>query len=329
MLSSLRRACIIHYAIVSEAGASVYSASKLATEEYPDINVSLRGAISIARRLQDPLAELVKIDPKSIGVGQYQHDVNQTRLDESLTGVVEDAVNSVGVDLNTATPSLLKYVSGISKTVASNIVKYRDEKGKLKNRKELLKVSKLGPAAYTQCAGFLRITDGDNPLDNTSVHPESYEVAEKILASIGFKVDDLKEKLPEIRANLNAVNAEKVSSELGIGVPTIKDIIKELQKPGRDPREEMPKPVLRSDVLKMEDLKEGMILTGTVRNVIDFGAFVDIGVKNDGLVHISEMSDKYIKNPMEVVSVGDIVKVRVIKVDLEKKKVGLSMKGCN
>ena len=319
----------IHYAIVSEAGASVYSASKLATEEYPDINVSLRGAISIARRLQDPLAELVKIDPKSIGVGQYQHDVNQNKLDESLTGVVEDAVNSVGVDLNTATPSLLKYVSGISKTVANNIVKYRDEKGKLKNRKELLKVSKLGPAAYTQCAGFLRITDGENPLDNTSVHPESYETAERILEQIGFKVQDLRDKSAEIRANLNTVNAEKLATELNIGVPTIKDIIKELQKPGRDPRDEMPKPVLRSDVLKIEDLKEGMILTGTVRNVIDFGAFVDIGVKNDGLVHISEMSDKYIKNPMDVVSVGDIVKVRVIKIDLEKKKVGLSMKDCN
>ena len=319
----------IHYAIVSEAGASVYSASKLATEEYPDINVSLRGAISIARRLQDPLAELVKIDPKSIGVGQYQHDVNQNKLDESLTGVVEDAVNSVGVDLNTATPSLLKYVSGISKTVANNIVKYRDEKGKLKNRKELLKVSKLGPAAYTQCAGFLRITDGENPLDNTSVHPESYETAEKILEQIGFKVQDLKDKSAEIRANLNTVNAEKLATELNIGVPTVKDIIKELQKPGRDPRDEMPKPVLRSDVLKIEDLKEGMILTGTVRNVIDFGAFVDIGVKNDGLVHISEMNDKYIKNPMDVVSVGDIVKVRVIKIDLEKKKVGLSMKDCN
>ena len=319
----------IHYAIVSEAGASVYSASKLATEEYPDINVSLRGAISIARRLQDPLAELVKIDPKSIGVGQYQHDVNQNKLDESLTGVVEDAVNSVGVDLNTATPSLLKYVSGISKTVANNIVKYRDEKGKLKNRKELLKVSKLGPAAYTQCAGFLRITDGENPLDNTSVHPESYETAEKILEQIGFKVQDLRDKSAEIRANLNTVNAEKLATELNIGVPTIKDIIKELQKPGRDPRDEMPKPVLRSDVLKIEDLKEGMILTGTVRNVIDFGAFVDIGVKNDGLVHISEMSDKYIKNPMDVVSVGDIVKVRVIKIDLEKKKVGLSIKDCN
>ena len=316
----------IYYAIVSEAGASVYSASKLATEEYPDINVSLRGAISIARRLQDPLAELVKIDPKSIGVGQYQHDVNQNRLEESLTGVVEDAVNSVGVDLNTATPSLLRYVSGVSKTVATNIVKYREEHGKIKERKELLKVSKLGPAAYTQCAGFLRITDGKNPLDNTSVHPESYEVAEKVLNKIGFETKDLKEKLSEIRANLNTVNAEKIAAELEIGVPTIKDIIKELQKPGRDPRDEMPKPVLRSDVLKLEDLKEDMILTGTVRNVIDFGAFVDIGVKNDGLVHISEMSEKYVKNPMDIVSVGDIVKVRVIKIDLEKKKVSLSMK---
>ena len=316
----------IYYAIVSEAGASVYSASKLATEEYPDINVSLRGAISIARRLQDPLAELVKIDPKSIGVGQYQHDVNQKRLDESLTGVVEDAVNSIGVDLNTATPSLLKYVSGISKTVANNIVKYRDEHGKLENRKELLKVSKLGPAAYTQCAGFLRITDGKNPLDNTSVHPESYEAAEKILGSIGYKPNDLREKLGEVKAKLGTIVPEKIAEELEIGVPTVKDIIKELQKPGRDPREEMPKPVLRSDVLKLEDLTEGMILTGTVRNVIDFGAFVDIGVKNDGLVHISELSEKYVKNPMDVVSVGDIVKVRVIKIDLEKKKVSLSMK---
>ena len=319
----------IHYAIVSEAGASVYSASKLATEEYPDINVSLRGAISIARRLQDPLAELVKIDPKSIGVGQYQHDVNQNRLDESLTGVVEDAVNSVGVDLNTATPSLLKYVSGVSKTVANNIVKYRDENGKIKTRKELLKVSKLGPAAYTQCAGFLRIPESKNPLDNTSVHPESYEVAEKILNNIGFKLDDLKTDLPEIRTKLSTVVPADVAKELGIGVPTVRDIIKELQKPGRDPREDLPKPILRSDVLKMEDLKEGMILTGTVRNVIDFGAFVDIGVKNDGLVHISEMSDKYVKNPMDVVSVGEIVKVRVIKIDLEKKKVSLSMKNTN
>ena len=318
----------IHYAIVSEAGASVYSASKLATEEYPDINVSLRGAISIARRLQDPLAELVKIDPKSIGVGQYQHDVNQNKLDESLTGVVEDAVNSVGVDLNTATPSLLKYVSGVSKTIANNIVKYRDENGKIKERKELLKVSKLGPAAFTQCAGFLRIIDGKNPLDNTSVHPESYDAAEKILASIGFSSKDLKEKLPEVRANLNTVNVSKIANELGVGEPTVKDIIKELQKPGRDPRDDMPKPILRSDVLKIEDLQEGMILTGTVRNVIDFGAFVDIGVKSDGLVHISELSDKYVKNPMDVVSVGDIVKVRVIKVDLEKHKVALSMRGC-
>ncbi|MBQ9280173.1 MAG: RNA-binding transcriptional accessory protein, partial [Clostridia bacterium] len=317
----------IHYAIVSEAGASVYSASKLATEEYPDINVSLRGAISIARRLQDPLAELVKIDPKSIGVGQYQHDVNQGKLDESLTGVVEDAVNSVGVDLNTATPSLLKYVSGINKTLANNIVKYRDENGKIKTRKELLKVSKLGPVAFTQCAGFLRIPESKNPLDNTSVHPESYEAAEKILNSVGYELSDLKEKLPEVKAKLHDINVEKMASELEIGVPTIKDIIKELMKPGRDPREDMPKPILRSDVLKMEDLKEGMILTGTVRNVIDFGAFVDIGVKNDGLVHISEMSDKFVKNPMNIVSVGDIVKVRVLKVDLEKKKVSLSMRG--
>ncbi len=316
----------IHYAIVSEAGASVYSASKLATEEYPDINVSLRGAISIARRLQDPLAELVKIDPKSIGVGQYQHDVNQNRLEESLTGVVEDAVNSVGVDLNTATPSLLKYVSGISKTIANNIVKYREENGKIKTRKELLKVSKLGPAAFTQCAGFLRIPESKNPLDNTAVHPESYDIAEKILNNIGYELVDLKDKLPEIKLKLKDVVPAKIASESGIGLPTVRDIISELQKPGRDPRDDMPKPILRSDVLKMEDLKEGMILTGTVRNVIDFGAFVDIGVKNDGLVHISEMSNRYIKNPMEVVSVGDIVKVKVIKIDLEKKKVSLSMK---
>jgi len=316
----------IYYAIVSEAGASVYSASKLATEEYPDINVSLRGAISIARRLQDPLAELVKIDPKSIGVGQYQHDVNQNRLEESLTGVVEDAVNSVGVDLNIATPSLLKYVSGISKPIATNIVKYRDENGKLKNRKELLKVSKLGPKAFEQCAGFLRITDGDNPLDNTSVHPESYEAATKLLEKLGFKVADLKTNLAEIKIKLGTINTKEMSNELEIGEPTLIDIIKELQKPGRDPRDEMPKPILRSDVLKFEDLKEGMVLTGTVRNVIDFGAFVDIGVKHDGLVHISELSDKYIKNPMDVVSVGDIVKVRVIKVDMDKMKVSLSMK---
>ncbi len=318
----------VFYSIVSEAGASVYSASKLATEEYPDINVSLRGAISIARRLQDPLAELVKIDPKSIGVGQYQHDVNQKRLNESLTGVVEDAVNKVGVDVNTATPSLLSYVSGINKAIAGNIVKYRDENGKLKNRKELLKVPKLGKAAFEQCAGFIRIFDGDNPLEITAVHPESYTVAEDLLGKIGYQKEDIKdrEKLKEIKVKLNSVNISKMSEELKVGELTLEDIIKELSKPGRDPREEMPKPILRSDVLKFEDLKEGMILTGTVRNVIDFGAFVDIGVKHDGLVHISELSEGFVKNPRDIVSVGDIVKVKVIKIDQEKLKVGLSMK---
>ena len=318
----------IHYVIVSEAGASVYSASKLATEEYPDINVSIRGAISIARRLQDPLAELVKIDPKAIGVGQYQHDVNQKRLEESLTGVVEDSVNKVGVDVNTATPSLLSYVSGINKTIAKNIVKYRDENGKLKNRKQLLKVPKLGKVAFEQCAGFLRILDGDNPLEITAVHPESYEVTEKLLESLGFDKKDLKdkEKIEELRNRLKSVNIEKTAKELEIGEMTLTDIIEELSKPGRDPREEMPKPILRSDVLKLEDLKEGMVLTGTVRNVIDFGVFVDIGVKHDGLVHISEMSDKFVKNPSEIVSVGDVVKVKVIKIDKERQKVGLSMK---
>jgi len=316
----------IYYTIVSEAGASVYSASKLATEEYPDINVSLRGAISIARRLQDPLAELVKIDPKSIGVGQYQHDVNQSRLSDALTGVVEDAVNNVGVDLNTASPSLLQYVSGISKTVAKNIVKYREENGKLKNRKELLKVPKLGPAAFTQSAGFLRITDGDNPLDNTAVHPESYEATTKLLNKLGYDLADVKDKkLTDLNKEVtNKIN--DLSQELDIGIPTIKDIIKELEKPGRDPRQDAPKPVLRTDVLKIEDLKPDMILTGTVRNVIDFGAFVDIGVKNDGLVHISEISDRFIKNPSEVLAVGDIVKVKVLNVDLDKHKVSLSMK---
>ena len=318
----------LYYAIVSEAGASVYSASKLATEEYPDINVSLRGAISIARRLQDPLAELVKIDPKAIGVGQYQHDVNQKRLAESLTGVVEDAVNKVGVDVNTATPSLLSYVSGINKTIANNIVKYRDENGKLKERKELLKVPKLGKVAYEQCAGFIRIFDGKNPLEITAVHPESYEQTEKLLEKIGYDKKDLldKEKLTEIKKKLSTINIAKTAEELEIGEMTLKDICDELSKPGRDPRDEMPKPVLRSDVLKFEDLKEGMILTGTVRNVIDFGAFVDVGVKHDGLVHISEMSDKFVKNPSEIVSVGDIVKVKVIKIDQERQKVGLSMK---
>ena len=318
----------IHYVIVSEAGASVYSASKLATEEYPDINVSIRGAISIARRLQDPLAELVKIDPKAIGVGQYQHDVNQKKLAESLTGVVEDSVNKVGVDVNTATPSLLSYVSGINGTIAKNIVKYRDENGKLKNRKELLKVPKLGKVAFEQCAGFLRIFDGDNPLEITAVHPESYEPTEKLLANLGFSKKDLKdkEKIDELRQKLKSIDVAKTAKELKIGEMTLADIISELSKPGRDPREDMPKPILRSDVLKLEDLKEGMILTGTVRNVIDFGAFVDIGVKHDGLVHISEMSERFIKNPSEVVSVGDVVKVKVIKIDLERQKVGLSMK---
>ena len=318
----------VKHDICYEAGASVYSASKLATEEYPDINVSIRGAISIARRLQDPLAELVKIDPKAIGVGQYQHDVNQKKLAESLTGVVEDSVNKVGVDVNTATPSLLSYVSGINNTIAKNIVKYRDENGKLKERKELLKVPKLGKVAYEQCAGFIRITDGINPLENTAVHPESYEATEKLLVNLGFSKEDLrnKERLNELKEKLKNVNISKMAKELEIGEMTLSDIISELSKPGRDPREDMPKPILRSDVLKFEDLTEGMVLTGTVRNVIDFGAFVDIGVKYDGLVHISEMSNKFIKNPSEVVSVGDIVKVKVIKIDKERKKVGLSMK---
>ena len=318
----------VHYVIVSEAGASVYSASKLATEEYPDINVSIRGAISIARRLQDPLAELVKIDPKAIGVGQYQHDVNQKNLAESLTGVVEDSVNKVGVDVNTATPSLLAYVSGINNTIAKNIVKYRDENGKLKERKELLKVPKLGKVAFEQCAGFLRIIDGKNPLEITAVHPESYEATEKLLKNLGFDKEDLRDRIKtdELRQKLKTVDVTKMAKELEIGEMTLKDIIEELSKPGRDPREDMPKPILRQDILKLEDLQEGMILTGTVRNVIDFGAFVDIGVKYDGLVHISEMSDKFIKNPSDLVSVGDIVKVKVIKIDRERKKVGLSMK---
>lgn len=318
----------IYYAIVSEAGASVYSASKLATEEYPDINVSLRGAISIARRLQDPLSELVKIDPKAIGVGQYQHDVNQKKLSESLTGVVEDAVNSVGVDVNTATPSLLSYVSGINMSIAKNIVKYRDENGELKQRKDLLKVPKLGPAAYKQCAGFIRIFDGKNPLEVTAVHPESYEVAEKLLTNLGYSVEILKEKskLEEVKSALSKVDVSKTADELQVGTLTLKDIIEELSKPGRDPRESMPKPILRSDVLKFDDLQEGMELTGTIRNVIDFGAFVDIGVKHDGLVHISEMADKFVRNPSEIVSVGDIVKVKVIGIDREKQKVKLSMK---
>ena len=316
------------YTIVSEAGASVYSASKLATEEYPDINVSIRGAISIARRLQDPLAEFVKIDPKSMGVGQYQHDVNQKKLEESLAGVVEDSVNKVGVDVNTATPSLLSYVSGINKTIAKNIVKYRDENGKLKTRKELLKVPKLGKVAFEQCAGFIRIPDGTNPLENTAVHPESYDIAEELLKTLGYGTEDLKDKdkLVELRKKLGSINLTETAKALNVGEMTLKDIIDELSKPGRDPREDMPKPILRQDVLKFEDLKEGMILTGTVRNVIDFGAFVDIGVKHDGLVHISEMSEKFVKNPSDIVSVGDIVKVKVIGIDNERQKVKLSMK---
>ena len=318
----------IHYAIVSEAGASVYSASKLATEEYPDINVSLRGAISIARRLQDPLAELVKIDPKSIGVGQYQHDVDQKKLSESLTGVVEDAVNKVGVDVNTATPSLLSYVSGINKTIANNIVKYRDENGKIKERKELLNIPKLGKVAFEQCAGFMRVFNGKNPLEITAVHPESYEVAEKLLNNIGFKKENLldKEKLIIIKNKLAEIKIEEMAKQLNIGEINLKDIIQELSKPGRDPREDMPKPVLRADVLKFEDLKEGMVLTGTVRNVTDFGAFVDIGVKHDGLVHISQLSDSFVKNPSDVVSVGDIVKVKIIGIDAERQKSQLLMK---
>ena len=316
------------YTIVSEAGASVYSASKLATEEYPDINVSIRGAISIARRLQDPLAELVKIDPKSIGVGQYQHDVNQKRLEESLTGVVEDSVNKVGVDVNTATASLLSYISGLNKTISKNIVKYRDENGKLKNRKELLKVPKLGKVAFEQCAGFLRIIDGENPLEETAVHPESYEIAETLLGKVNYSKEDLrdKEKRNEIKAKLAKLNISEMAKELQIGEMTLTDIIEELSRPGRDPREDMPKPILRTDVMKFEDLREGQILTGTVRNVIDFGAFVDIGVKHDGLVHISEMSEKYVKRPSDIVSIGDIVKVKVIGIDTERQKVKLSMK---
>ena len=318
----------VYYAIVSEAGASVYSASKLATEEYPDINVSLRGAISIARRLQDPLAELVKIDPKAIGVWQYQHDVDQNKLTESLTGVVEDAVNEVGVDVNTATPSLLSYVAGINKTIANNIVKYRDENGKLKERKELLKVAKLGKAAFEQCAGFIRIPGGSNPLEITAVHPESYEIAENLLKQIGYDKKDLlnKDKLKEIKEKLATVKIPETASKLNVGEMTLKDIIEELSKPGRDTRDEMPKQILRADVLKFEDLKEGMVLTGTVRNVTDFGAFVDIGVKHDGLVHISQLSNSFVKNPSNVVSVGDIVKVKVIGIDTERQKVQLSMK---
>lgn len=317
----------VYYAIVSEAGASVYSASKLATEEYPDINVSLRGAISIARRLQDPLSELIKIDPKSIGVGQYQHDVNQKKLSEALTGVVEDSVNKVGVNLNIATPTLLSYVSGINKGIAQNIVKYREENGKFEKRSQLLKVAKLGKACYTQCAGFLRIPDAKYVLDNTAVHPESYEIAENLIKSIGYDIKKInKNDLQEFKVKLDEINVDEMAQKLNVGVPTLKDIIEEIKKPGRDPREDMPKLVLRNDVLSIDDLYVDLVLDGTVRNVIDFGVFVDIGIKNDGLVHISEMSNSYVKDPNNIVQVGDIVKVKVIAIDKEKGKVSLSMK---
>ena len=315
----------VQYIIVNEAGASVYSASKLATEEFPQFDVGQRSAVSIARRLQDPLSELVKIDPKSIGVGQYQHDMNQKHLSETLQGVVEDCVNKVGVDLNTASASLLEYISGISKALAKNIVAYREENGAFTNRKQLLKVAKLGPKAFEQCAGFMRIKGGDNPLDSTSVHPESYQAAEKLLTSLGYQPGEI------LAGGLTGIskkiaNPKKLSKELGIGEITLLDIAKELEKPARDPRDEMPKPILRTDVLDMKDLTPGMILKGTVRNVIDFGAFVDIGVHQDGLVHISEMTERYIKHPLEAVSVGDVVEVKVLSVDLNKKRISLSMK---
>ena len=317
----------VYYMIVSEAGASVYSASKLASEEFPEYDVALRSAVSIARRLQDPLAELVKIDPKAIGVGQYQHDMNQKRLGEALGGVVEDCVNSVGVDLNTASPSLLSYVSGINSTVAKNIAAYREENGKFKNRKQLLKVSKLGQKAFEQCAGFLRITDGDNIFDNTSVHPESYDATKKLLSILGYGEEDVADgTIADIKTKIKNADINKLSDELGIGVPTIRDIADSLLKKGRDPRDELPQPVLRSDIMDINDLKPDMILTGTVRNVIDFGAFVDIGVHQDGLVHISQICDRYIKHPLEALSVGDVVKVKVLSVDTAKKRISLTMK---
>ncbi|NLI57843.1 MAG: RNA-binding transcriptional accessory protein [Clostridium sp.] len=319
----------VYYMVVSEAGASVYSASKLAAEEFPDFDVSLRSAVSIARRLQDPLAELVKIDPKAIGVGQYQHDMNQKRLGEELKGVVEDCVNSVGVDLNTASSSLLSYISGINSAVAKNIVEYRETNGKFKNRKELKKVKKLGEKAFEQCAGFLRITDGDNILDNTSVHPESYDFAKELIEKMGYTLEDVKKKrLTKFKEEVDKRGISNLADEIGAGIPTLRDIVDELLKPGRDPRDELPKPILLKDVLNIEDLKPGMELTGTVRNVADFGAFVDIGVHQDGLVHISELSDRYVKSPMDVVAVGDIVNVRVIEVDVKRKRISLSMKHC-
>ena len=318
----------VQYVITNEAGASVYSASKLATEEFPNFDVGQRSAAYIARRVQDPLAELVKIDPKSIGVGQYQHDMNQKKLGEALTGVVEDSVNKVGVDLNTASASLLEYISGVSKAIAKNIVVYREENGRFTTRKELLKVAKLGPKAFEQCAGFMRITGGTNPLDATSVHPESYEAASRLLEKLGYSAEDIAGgKLAGLGRQIK--DYKKLAAELEIGEITLQDIVKELEKPARDPRDEMPKPILRTDVLDIKDLKEGMVLKGTVRNVIDFGAFVDIGVHQDGLVHISQMSEKFIKHPLEAVSVGDVVEVRVLGVDEKKNRISLSMKGLN
>nr|WP_312984325.1 Tex family protein [Clostridioides sp.] len=316
----------VQYVIVNEAGASVYSASELANEEHPDINVSIRGAISIARRLQDPLAELVKIDPKSIGVGQYQHDLNKKRLEEVLDGVIEDSVNSVGVDLNTASYSLLEHIAGISKTIAKNMVAYREENGEFTSRAQLKKVKRLGPQAFVQCAGFMRVLDAKNPLDNTGVHPESYDICKAMLEKIGYTLNDLKSKnIEDIDDRIENIGIKNLSEELDVGEVTLRDIILEIKKPGRDPREEGIKPILRVDVLKIEDIKEGMELTGTVRNVVDFGAFIDIGIKNDGLVHKSKMSNSYVKDPMSIVSVGDIVEVKVIGVDMDKKRVSLSM----
>ncbi len=322
MLKEINRP--VQYIITNEAGASVYSASKLATEEFPQFDVGQRSAVSIARRLQDPLAELVKIDPKSIGVGQYQHDMNQKKLSGALGNVVEDCVNNVGVDLNTASASLLEYVSGITKPIARNIVAYREENGRFQSRRELLKVAKLGPKAFEQCAGFMRITEGKNPLDATSVHPESYDAAKELLKLLGYEPEEIGNGLTGL--SRQAKNRGKLAEQLGIGEATLEDIIMELEKPGRDPRDEMPKPILRTDVLDMKDLKEGMILKGTVRNVIDFGAFVDIGVHQDGLVHISKLTDKkFVKHPLDVVSVGDVVEVKVLNVDLQKKRIQLSM----
>ncbi len=317
----------LYYVIVSEAGASVYSASELASKEYPNINVSIRGAISIGRRLQDPLAELVKIDPKSIGVGQYQHDLTPKKLDESLRGVVEDSVNSVGVDLNIATPSLLSYISGINASIAQNIVAYREEKGKFTSRKELLKVKRLGDKAFEQCAGFLRVMESKEPLDNTSVHPESYDAARALVELLGYTKEDLKKgKLTDIDARVEKIGLEELAKKIDIGVLTLKDIIKEIKKPGRDPREELPKPILKTGIVDINQLKPGMILSGTVRNVSDFGAFVDIGVHQDGLVHISQLADKFVKHPLDVVKVGDIVEVRVMEVDEKRKRIALSMR---